>query len=69
VLGGVLRDAGLDADAILGRIGDAKIKEQLKANSDEAVERGAFGAPTFYVDGEMFFGNDRLDFLEERLRS
>lgn len=68
VLGGVLRDAGLDDDGILGRIGDAKIKDQLKANSDEAVERGAFGAPTFYVDGEMFFGNDRLDFLEEKLR-
>lgn len=67
VLGEVLSEAGLDASAILGRIGDADVKAQLKANSDEAVERGAFGAPTFFVDGEMFFGNDRLDFLEEKL--
>ena len=68
VLGEVLRGAGLDADAILARIGDDDVKAQLKANTDEAVERGAFGAPTFFVDGEMFFGNDRLDFLEEALR-
>ena len=69
VLGEVLSGAGLDAEAILGRIGDDDIKQQLKANSDEAVERGAFGAPTFYVEGEMFFGNDRLDFLEAKLKS
>ena len=69
VLAEVLSSAGLDAPAILGRIGDDDIKEQLKANTAEAVERGAFGAPTFYVEGEMFFGNDRLDFLEAKLAS
>ena len=69
VLGNVLRSAGLDADGILARIGEEDVKNQLKANTEEAVERGAFGAPTFYVEGEMFFGNDRLDFLEEKLSS
>ncbi|MBW2314131.1 MAG: 2-hydroxychromene-2-carboxylate isomerase [Deltaproteobacteria bacterium] len=69
VLAEVLSSAGLDAPAILGRIGDDDVKEHLKANTAEAVERGAFGAPTFYVEGEMFFGNDRLDFLEAKLAS
>jgi 2-hydroxychromene-2-carboxylate isomerase len=69
VLAEVLTEAGLDAPAILGRIGDDDVKELLKANTAEAVERGAFGAPTFYVEGEMFFGNDRLDFLEAKLGS
>ena len=69
VLREVVEGAGLDGDLVLTRIEEPGIKEQLKANSDEAVERGAFGAPTFFVDGEMFFGNDRLDFLEEKLKS
>ncbi len=43
------------------------IKEKLKANVQEAADRGAFGAPTFFVDGEMFWGQDRLDFVEEKL--
>jgi 2-hydroxychromene-2-carboxylate isomerase len=64
VLGEVIAAAGLDAEKILGRIGDTDVKEKLKANTAEAVERGAFGAPTFFVGEEMFFGNDRLDFLE-----
>lgn len=40
----------------------------LRRNSEEAVERGVFGAPTFFVGTEMFWGNDRLDFVEAALR-
>jgi 2-hydroxychromene-2-carboxylate isomerase len=69
----VLRDliakAGLDAEALLAKAATDPIKEKLKANTAEAVERGAFGAPTFFVGGEIFFGNDRLDFVEEALRA
>jgi 2-hydroxychromene-2-carboxylate isomerase len=69
----VLRDliakAGLDPAALLAAAATEPIKEKLKANTAEAVERGAFGAPTFFVDGEIFFGNDRLDFVEEALRA
>ena len=68
VLRDVVKAAGLDADGILSRIGEQEIKDRLRANTEDAVERGAFGAPTFFLDGEMFFGNDRLDFLEEKLR-
>jgi 2-hydroxychromene-2-carboxylate isomerase len=39
----------------------------LKANTDEAIERGAFGAPTFFVGDQMFFGNDRFDFIKDEL--
>jgi len=41
------------------------VKNRLRANVDEAISRGAFGLPTFFVDDEMFWGNDRLDFVEE----
>jgi 2-hydroxychromene-2-carboxylate isomerase len=43
------------------------VKEKLKANTESAVARGVFGAPTFFVNGDMFFGQDRLDFVEEKL--
>jgi len=68
-LRGVLEKLGLDAAHVLERSGDPAIKDALRKNTDEAVERGAFGAPTFFVGDEMFFGNDRLDFVEEVLRS
>ena len=69
VLGEVIAGAGLDAERILSRIGEDAVKDALKANVAEAVERGAFGSPTFFVGDEMFFGNDRLDFVEEALKA
>ncbi len=69
----VVRDlvtkAGCDGDAVIARCAEPEIKNALRANTDEAVERGAFGAPSFFVGEELFFGNDRLDFVEEALRS
>lgn len=59
--------AGLDGTALLAQTQDAAIKDQLRANTDEAVKRGTFGAPTFFVDGQMFWGNDRLVLLENHL--
>ncbi len=59
----LLNEAQIDPALIEGD----EIKNRLRANVDEAVERGAFGAPTFFVNGEMFWGNDRLDFVEEAL--
>lgn len=44
-------------------------KEKLKVTTNEAVKRGAFGAPTFFVGDEMFFGSDRLEMLENHLQS
>jgi 2-hydroxychromene-2-carboxylate isomerase len=63
----VLRDIGIKAEDFLARIEREDVKAKLKANTEGAVARGVFGAPTFFVNGEMFFGQDRLDFVEEAL--
>ncbi len=55
------------ADAV-ARANEQSTKDRLRANTDEAVARGAFGAPTFFVGEEMYFGNDRLPFVEQALR-
>jgi 2-hydroxychromene-2-carboxylate isomerase len=69
VLAAVLEKSGCDAAHVLERCADPAIKAALKKNTEEAVERGAFGAPTFFVGDEMFFGNDRLEFVEAALRA
>ena len=63
----VLKDIAIDPDDFLARIERSDVKEKLKANTEGAIARGVFGAPTFFVGGEMFFGQDRLDFVEELL--
>ena len=68
-LGAALTEAGFDAAQIMALATADENKVALRANTDEAVERGAFGAPTFFVDGEMFFGHDRLDYVEEALKA
>jgi 2-hydroxychromene-2-carboxylate isomerase len=67
VLSETLSAAGFDPAEFQALIEDPAVKDRLKATTEEAVARGAFGAPTFFVDGEMFFGQDRLDFVEEVL--
>jgi 2-hydroxychromene-2-carboxylate isomerase len=67
VLAGIVNAVGRDEILILERIADPAIKDELKANTNEAIARGAFGAPTFFVGDEMFFGNDRFDFIKEVL--
>jgi 2-hydroxychromene-2-carboxylate isomerase len=59
---------GLDPATALTAIENPAVKERLRANTDEAVARGAFGAPTFVVGDELFWGNDRLHFVEAALR-
>jgi len=60
----IVAGAGLDAAHFAAAIEEPEIKEQLKANTQEAADRGAFGAPTFFVGDEMEFGQDRLEFVE-----
>lgn len=69
IIGEVLTAAGLDAAAIIASTQDEAVKAKLKANTEEAVARGAFGAPTMFVGNQMFFGQDRLDFVREALSS
>ena len=61
----VLAPLGITAEAFMALVGDAEVKAALIANTDEAVARGVFGAPTCFVGQAMFFGQDRLDFVRE----
>jgi len=63
----VLDTIGIEAQEFLVAIAAQDVKDKLKNNTEEAVKRGAFGAPTFFVGDEMFFGQDRLDFVEAAL--
>jgi len=66
-VGAVLQESGLDPALFLRLINEQNVKDALKQNTAEAVERGVFGAPTFFVSDQMFWGQDRLHFVEEAL--
>jgi 2-hydroxychromene-2-carboxylate isomerase len=63
----VLREAGFDAERFAALVQDPAVKATLLDNTTRSVERGTFGSPTFYVDGEIFFGKDRLRDVEEAI--
>ena len=67
VLGPLLAEAGFDPQALLALAAEQEVKDALKANTEAAIKRGMFGAPTLFVGEEMFFGQDRLDFVREAL--
>jgi 2-hydroxychromene-2-carboxylate isomerase len=67
VLRAALAESGLDADRILELVQTPEVKHELMANTQRAVERGAFGSPTFFVDDEIYFGKDRLREVEEAI--
>jgi 2-hydroxychromene-2-carboxylate isomerase len=60
-----LTSSGLDAAKLIARAGEAEVKAKLIENTQAAVERGAFGSPTFFVGNEMFFGKEQLRDVEE----
>ena len=70
-LGTAVQDAGFDAADLFARSQTDEVKQGLVANTQNAVDRGAFGIPTMYVgaktDKEMFFGKERLGQIEEKL--
>lgn len=59
--------AGLDAAAFLASLDDPANKDRLRAATDELIGRGGFGSPTMFIDGDMYFGNDRLPLVEAAL--
>jgi len=60
-------EAGLPGKDLLEKANQTEVKEALKKNTEEAIQRGIFGVPTFWVDGEIFWGNDRLPLLKDFL--
>lgn len=66
-LAGLLASCGLDA-ARLAQSHSAAVQTQYDANTKQAIDNGVFGAPSYVLDGEIFWGQDRLDFLERKLK-
>ena len=66
-IGRALTAAGHDGERLLAATQEPQIKQALIDNTENAVKRGAFGIPTFYVEGEMYFGKERLGQIEEQL--
>jgi 2-hydroxychromene-2-carboxylate isomerase len=67
VLRAALVESGLPAERLFELVQAPEVKQALTANTQRAVERGAFGSPTFFVDGEIYFGKDRLRDVEEAI--
>lgn len=67
ILAAEVSKIGIDADWFINRIGEQDIKDKLRDETNIAVKKGAFGAPSVFVDDKMFWGNDRLDYLERYL--
>jgi|TARA_B110000503_G_scaffold46636_1_gene76124 2-hydroxychromene-2-carboxylate isomerase len=68
VVAEVLGSAELNVNVILASTQDPDVKAALIQNTEVAVQRGLFGAPTMFVEGEMFFGQDRLQFVEAAIQ-
>ena len=69
VVKAALDGAGLDGAALIARSEEPAIKDALRANTDAALARGVFGVPTFFVGDALYWGNDRLEFVEAALRA
>jgi 2-hydroxychromene-2-carboxylate isomerase len=67
LVGRVLIQAGFSIEEIMALTSEPDVKAQLKSTTDDALQRGVFGAPTMFVGDEMFFGQDRLGFVEQAL--
>ncbi len=65
VLKKMLIENNFEYNDFLKRTSDQRIKDQLISNTEKVVQKGAFGAPTIFIGEEMFFGQDRMDFIEE----
>jgi 2-hydroxychromene-2-carboxylate isomerase len=67
ILGQALSSKGFEPTALMALCSEQATKDALKAITEEAVQRGVFGAPTFFLGDEMFWGQDRLDWVREAL--
>lgn len=67
VLAAVADECGLDGTALVERSDTGEVKDRLRANTQEAIDRGAFGSPTMFVDRRMYFGNDQLPIVRQAL--
>lgn len=70
VLAAICARTGLDAEAFFSAIANQRYKDLLRQNTDELIARGGYGSPTIFINGDdMYFGNDRLELVDYRLRN
>ncbi len=67
VVANVLTERGFDPEEVLALANDESVKTALKDKTEQAVQRGVFGAPSLFVGNQLFFGQDRLEFVREAL--
>ncbi len=67
-LSAIAEECGLPGDVIINAAQDAAVIEEFEDNTNRALDRGVFGIPSYVFDGEIFWGQDRLEFLEYRLK-
>ena len=67
-LASIGRSVGVDPDSLLDRATTPEVQQVYRANTEEAIRRSVFGSPTYVVDGDMFYGQDRLEMVERALR-
>lgn len=67
VLSAIATSCGLDGDALIAETAEQAIKDQLRANTEEAIARGAYGSPTMLIDESLYFGNDQLPLVRAAL--
>lgn len=65
----IISAANLDSQALLDAARTPEIKAVFQRNTDEAIERSVFGSPTYFIDGDMFYGQDRLELVERGLQT
>jgi 2-hydroxychromene-2-carboxylate isomerase len=68
VLAELLAECGLSAERLEQSYSQA-VQERYEANTQQAIDAGVFGAPSYVIDGELFWGQDRLDFVERKLKA
>ena len=68
ILKPIVEGAGMDVDEFYGKITSQPYKDKLRANTEELIERGGFGSPTMFLDGDdMYFGNDRIPLVVAKI--
>ena len=68
IINKVLKNLDLNPDIFFGKVSDVKIKDKLKKLTNDALKKGIFGAPTYYVNRKIFFGQDRLSYAIDEIK-
>ena len=68
IINKVLKNLDLNPDIFFGKVSDIKIKDKLKKLTNDALKKGIFGAPTYYVNRKIFFGQDRLSYAIDEIK-